>query len=228
MEQTYSKSGIIIGAAVALIIGLGGGYMIGKGMQTNSGASMSHEAKMTSNKTGELNVALDGLLREHVTTSLAVTRTIVDGGSAEKLAGAEAAQTTNAVSIAKAVGGIYGEEAQKAITTPFVEHITNSNNYAKAVAANDAAAKEMSLTALRTNLRQVADVFNSVIPSVSSDALYEALNAHETLLNQSAEAYQAGDYTKAFQLESEALTQISGGAAVLTNGIVASKPAMYK
>ncbi len=228
MEHTNSKAGMIIGIIVALVIGMGGGYAIGKSMQSNDNTSMSQDTKTTINKTGELNVALDGLLREHVTTSLAVTRTIVDGGSTEKLAGAEAAQTANAVNIAKAVGSIYGEDAQKAITTPFVEHITNSNNYAKAVAANDASAKEMSLTALRTNLRQVADVFNSVIPSVSSDALYEALNAHETLLNDSAEAYQAGDYTKAYQLESEALTQISGGATVLTNGIVASKPDMYK
>lgn len=229
MEANNSSVGVIVGIVLALAVGLGGGYLIGNGMEkSDKTVSDSQTTSMEVNKPGALNVTLDGLLREHVSTSLAVTRTIVDGESAEKLAGAQAAQTANAVGIAKAVGSIYGEDAQKAITTPFVEHITNSNNYAKAVAASDDNAKAMSLSALQANLRQVADVFHSVMPSVSSDALYDALNAHEALINQSTEAYQAGDYTKAYELESEALTQISGGAIVLTNGIVTSKPNMFK
>jgi hypothetical protein len=87
--------------------------------------------------------------------------------------------------------------------------------------------KESSLAALRVQLRNVADVFNSVIPSVSSDALYDALSAHEDLINQAAVEYNNGNFEKAYQLENDALVQISGGAEVLATGIIASKPDMF-
>lgn len=152
----------------------------------------------------------------------------VYGASEEKIAGSKAAQTANAVAIAKAVGDIYGQDAQNAITAPFVEHIAQSNNYAAAVKTGDMAAQESSLKALRAELRKVADVFHSVIPSLSSDTLYDALSAHEDLLNMAAVEYQNGNYEKAYSLENDALVQISGGADALTTGIIASKPELFK
>jgi hypothetical protein len=229
MEQNKAKTTIIVAAIVALAVGMGGGYLIGKGMNSDDTMSMnsSNASSMTA-KSAQLGVTLDGLLREHVSTSLTVTRNIVDGVSDEKMKGAEAAQTANAVAIAKAVGGIYGEDAQTAITTPFVAHITNSNKYAMAVATDDMSAQETSLAALQANLQQVADVFHSVIPSLSSDTLYGALNAHEGLLNESIKEYKAGNFEKSYMLESDALTQISGGATALSQGIVVAKPDMFK
>lgn len=230
MEQDKSKTAtIIVAAAIALVVGMGGGYLIGMGMKSDDNMSMnSGNMSSTTPKSAQLGVTLDGLLREHVSTSLTVTRNIVDGVSDEKMKGAEAAQTANAVAIAKAVGGIYGEDAQTAITTPFVAHITNSNKYAMAIAEDDMSAQETSLAALQANLHQVADVFHSVIPSLSSDTLYNALNAHEGLLNESIKEYKAGNFEKSYMLESDALTQISGGAMALSQGIVTAKPDMFK
>lgn len=228
MESSSSKVGVVIALVVALGLGMLGGYMIADRMKSddtntnNSSSSMGQSTKQV-----DLRVAMDGLLREHVSTSLAVTRNIVDGAPMEKIDGAKAAQTANAVAIATAVGGIYGEDAKTALTTPFVEHITQSNNYAQAVADGDAAAQETSLTALRAELRKVATVFNSVIPSVTTDSLYEALSAHEDLLNEAATEYKAGNFERAYALENEALKQISGGAQVITEGIVKSKPDMF-
>ena len=224
MESSTSKLVTVVAILVALGIGIFGGYMIGNNMKSDTKTTSSEQQSV---KQADLRVGLDGLLREHVTSSLVVTRNIVDGASTSKIEGAKAAQKANAVAIATAVGGIYGKDAQDAITTPFVEHITQSNNYAQAVANGDMAAQETALTALRAELRKVATVFNSVIPSVPTDALYDALSAHEDLLNQAAVEYKAGNYTKAYALENEALVQISGGADVLTTGIVKSKPDMF-
>ena len=227
MESNSSKVVIVVGVILALGIGIFSGYMLG-----NNKANMDTKQSITtsssqSTKEADLRVALNNLLREHVTSSLVVTRNIVDGASMEKIDGAKAAQTANAVAIATAVGGIYGKEAQDAITPPFVEHIAQSNNFAQAVANGDMAAQETALTALRAELRKVATVFNSVIPSVPTDTLYEALSAHEDLLNQAATEYKAGNFEKAYALENEALVQISGGAEALSNGIVKSKPDMF-
>jgi hypothetical protein len=225
MENNTSKIVAFVAVLVALGLGLFGGYMIGNNMDDMN----SNESAMTqqSTKQADLRVSLNNMLREHVTSSLVVTRNIVDGESQQKIDGAKAAQTANAVAIATAVGSIYGKDAQDAITTPFVEHIAQSNNYAKAVADGDTMAQATALTALRAELRKVATVFNSVIPSVPTDTLYEALSAHEDLLNQAAVEYKAGNFEKAYQLENDALVQISGGAEALAGGIVKSKPDMF-
>ena len=226
MESNSSK----IAFVVAIIVALGIGGLVGSmiGMNKESNMAQTSMAAPEESSAAKLRVDMNNLLREHVTSSLTVTRNIVDGASDAKLNGAKAAQTANAVAIATAVGSIYGKEAQDAITTPFVEHITQSNNYAVAVKNNDMAAQETALTALRAELRKVADIFNSVIPSVPADDLYAALSAHEDLLNQAAVEYQAGNFEKAYELENEALVQISGGADVLTKGIIAAKPDMFK
>ena len=225
MESSNSKIVAVIAVVVALGIGIFGGYMIGNnmGMMDNE----SSTATKQSTKEADLRVTMNNLLREHVTSSLVVTRNIVDGASAQKIDGAKAAQTANAVAIATAVGSIYGDDAKTAITAPFVEHIVQSNNYAQAVASGDMAAQDTALTALRAELRKVATVFNSVIPSLSADTLYDALSAHEDLLNQAAVEYKAGNFEKAYSLENDALVQISGGAEALSGGIVKSKPDMF-
>jgi len=228
MTSASTKAAVIVGIVLALAVGTFAGYMIKNNMVEMDSQTSTVTTTASSTKAADLRVTMNNLLREHVSSSLIVTRNIVDGASAEKIEGAKAAQTANAVAIATAVGGIYGEDAQTAITTPFVEHIAQSNNYAQAVADNNMAAQETSLTALRAELRKVATVFNSVIPSLPVDTLYEALNAHEDLLNQAAVAYKAGNYEEAYRLENDALVQISGGAEALSTGIIASKPDMFK
>jgi hypothetical protein len=225
MENKSSRLVAVVAVVAALAVGVFGGYAIGN-MNKDMGMKDSASTQQ-STKVADLRVGMNNLLREHVTSSLTVTRNIVDGASASKIEGAKAAQTANAVAIATTVGSVYGQEAQDAITTPFVEHIAQSNNYAQAVADGDTMAQATALTALRAELRKVATVFNSVIPSVPTDALYDALSAHEDLLNQAAVEYKAGNFTKAYELENEALVQISGGAEVLTTGIVKSKPDMF-
>lgn len=226
--NTNSKILVAVAVVIALGIGTLAGTMIGKSKDDANQMNTTTSNVAPDSASAKLRVDLNNLLREHVSTSLTVTRNIADGSSEAKLDGAKAAQTANAVAIATAVGSIYGKDAQDAITTPFVEHIVQSNNYAVAVKDGNMAAQETSLAALRVQLRNVADVFNIAIPSLSSDSLYEALSAHEDLLNKAAVEYQNGNYEKAYELENEALVQISGGADVLTTGIIESKPEMFK
>lgn len=232
MQGAHMKNSSKVFVVIAIIAALGVGTLAGAqlGMKHKESTPQANSTSMVSadSAPAKLRVDLNNLLREHVTSSLVVTRNIVDGASQQKIEGAKAAQTANAVAIATAVGSIYGKDAQDAITTPFVEHIVQSNNYAQAVKDGNMAAQESSLAALRVELRKVANVFNSVIPSLSSDTLYDALSTHEDLLNQAAVEYQKGNFEKAYALENQALVQISGGADALTTGIIASKPDMFK
>lgn len=230
-DSGKGKAGIVaVSAIVGVVLGGAIAYPIGMNMskENTMNTNSATVTSSTTTKAADLRATLNNLLREHVTTNLAVNYNIIDNVSEAKLQASMDAQTANAVAIANAVGSVYGDEAKAAVTTPFVEHLKNSNDYAKAVAAGDMAGQETSLKNLQASIRQVAVVFNSVIPSLSVDTLYDALNAHEELMNKADAAYKSGDFANAYKIENEALTQISGGADALSKGIVESKPDMFK
>jgi hypothetical protein len=189
-------------------------------------ADTSMQANASSTKAADLRVGLNNLLREHVSVSLAVTRDIVDG--APDLEASKAAQTANAVDIATAVGSIYGEEAQATITPMFVDHIDESNKFAIAVAAGDQAAKEMAVAELKEYLNDIAGFFSGAINTLPQDAVYGLLETHENLLNESIEAYKAGDFAKSYDIERQALTQAGSIGDALAKGIVETKPESFK
>lgn len=137
MNAGEIKSGVIIAAVVALLVGGVSGYAIGMGMENKSDTKSSSQAMAPTDKTNELRVGMNNLLREHVSSSLVVTRNIVDGKPQDVVDASVAAQMANAGDIATAVGMVYGEEAKEKITGLFVDHIKESNKYAVAIAAGD-------------------------------------------------------------------------------------------
>lgn len=175
----------------------------------------------------DLRVTMNNLLREHVSTSLTATRSIVSKADQSQIAAAEQAQYNNADSLAQAIGSIYGGEAQAQFNTLFKDHIEQSNKYAMATAQNDPAAKQMAQQELQEYLNQLATFFSSAIPSVQKQDVYGLLNEHEELINKSTEAYYNKDYVQSYQLEREALKQISRAADALSGGIIASMPEKY-
>ena len=228
MHKESSKMSIVIAAIVALVIGGTAGYAAG--MNKHDDSSNAHtstmQASVTTTKAADLRVGLNNLLREHVSTSVAVTRDIVD--NSPDLEASKAAQTANAVDIAKAVGSVYGEEAQATITPMFVDHISESNKFAAAVASGDQAAKEMAVVELNEYLNDIASFFSGAISTLPQDAVYGLLETHENLLNESIEAYKAGDFTKSYDLERQALAQAGSIGDALAKGIVETKPESFK
>lgn len=225
-----TKTPIIVAAVVALLVGGGAGFAIGASKMDDTANNNNGSNAMVAEPSApaaDLRVGLNNLLNEHVASSLDVTRAIVDGAPQAELDGALSAQTANAVAIAGAVGSIYGEEAQATITEQFVEHIEQSNAYASAVAAGDEAAKAEALAELREYLTDISGFFSGAIETLPQDAVYALLEEHENLLNSSIEAYNDGDFTRSYELEREALAQVSGIADALAGGIVATQPDQF-
>lgn len=228
MNENTPKSMIAIAAIVALVLGGGIGYAAGaSGSQyenTSSNANVQTSAKEPSAPAANLRVGMNNLLREHVSTSLDVTRNITDKSPQADVDASIAAQMANAGEIAAVVGSVYGKEAQAQITEMFVEHIEESNKYAQAVASGDESAKAAALTELKEYLKEISAFFSGAINNLPEDTVYALLEEHENLLNQSVEAYAQGDFARSYELERKALTQISAVADALANGIVATKP----
>lgn len=229
MESHSKWSMAAVMLVVGLLVGGLGGWAFADMNKENHDMdktmqSVSEKSPNPATKSADLRVTLNNLLREHVSSSLDVTRTIASGADESEIDGALTAQTANAVAVAGAIGSIYGEDAQKQITPMFVEHIGASNDYARAVEAGDNTAKDKAQTELNEYLKEISDFFASAIPSLDAKTVNQLLSEHEKLLNQSVEAYDSGDFEKSYAIEREALTQVSGISDALAGGIVKASP----
>ncbi len=217
---------VLTGTAVAANGGVAGATA--SSYPPSSDASQSqHMPQQYSQAAVDLRVGMNNLLREHVSVSLDATRSIADDASQWQIDGAIAAQYSNSDDLAAAVGSVYGDEAEAKFSELFREHIVESNKYAMAVANDDEAAKEEALEELQEYLNDIA-VFFSDATGLPSQAIYDLLNEHEGLINESTEAYKEGDYAKSYELEREALMQISGAADALAAAVVSSQPDKFK
>lgn len=234
MEKS-GTSAAIVSAVVALLVGGGVGYVVGNNNgdddMTSTSTSQQSSPETAANESvdssaASLRVGLNNLLREHVSTNLAVNRAIVDQDS-DKITAATAAQTANAVDLAATVGSVFGEEAEAAITEMFVEHLEESNAYAMAVQSGDAAAKEAAQTELNEYLDEIAVFFSGAIESLPKDAVLGLLSEHEVLMNKATQEYNDGNLEASFNTQREAETQASGIADALAGGIEAQFPEMF-
>jgi exosome complex RNA-binding protein Csl4 len=230
--KTLKKYSVMMPATLLVgVVGLTSGYVPGvsAGRALASDASMMTEPmhaehKKKSQAAMDLRVGMNNLLREHVSTSLDVTRGLADQAPQAQIDGAMAAQYANADALAAAVGSVYGGAAQAQFSELFKEHITESNAYAQAVGNGDPVAKEAARVELQEYLTEIAAFFSGAIPGLQAQDVYGMLNEHEELINKSTEAYKAGDFVASYQLEREALKQISMAADALSSGIIATQP----
>lgn len=229
MNNSTSKSMVMVAGIVALVLGGGIGYAAGASMDNGQSASPMANSKQVSVKepsapAADLRVGMNNLLREHVSSSLDVTRSIVDMAPQQDIDGAVAAQMANAGEIATAIGSVYGDEAKTKITGLFVDHIKELNTFASAVANGDEAAKTASLKEMETYLHEISAFFSGAIKDLPEDTVYGLLQKHEKMLNDSVTAYKNGDFNRSYEIEREALTQVSTIADALSSGVVASSP----
>lgn len=219
---------IILGIVMATVLGGLVGYMLGKGMEPDTMKMDSKSASTSTLRSVDAHLLFDGLFRQHVTTNLLVTRNVIDGAGQDKIQSSMVMQNVNIDAIANAIGGVYGDAVKSAVKASFIEHLTNSNKYAQAVATDNKVAEAQALTSLQVSLHKIADVFHSFIPTLTLDALYSMLNAHEIIMNQVAEEYKAGNFKRAYELESRSLQQTSESTRTLVKAIVDSNPYMFK
>lgn len=199
--------------------------------RNNQASATMHSEHMQSGHgqaAADLRVGLNNLVREHVSVSLDVTRSIAGNAPESKINGAIEAQYANSDALSAAVGSVYGGEAQSQFSDLFREHIAESNAYAVAVADNDQQAKQAAVMELQEYLNDIAMFFSGAIPGLQTQDVYGLLNEHEELINKSTEAYKAGDFVQSYQLEREALKQASRIADTLASAIIASQPATFQ
>jgi hypothetical protein len=191
------KATPLVGAALAAALLLSGCSMgaANDSMSSDSKAAASTETVDTVNSDGAgLRAGLTALFSDHVyLAGAAIHAALAAGGdlTEAKTAGAVAALDANSVDIAAAVGSVY-PKAEEPFLESWREHIGFFVNYTIGKATGDQAGADAAVADLTAYAASFGELMHSVVPTLSADAVKDALGMHATSLIAAIDADIAG------------------------------------
>ncbi len=184
--------------------------------------NVADQSKALTSKAGVLRLELNDLLREHVNVSLNVLRNAYKGTT--DFNDSLAALDANTVELAATIGSVYGEDAQAKFLKIWRDHIGFFAQHTTGLATNDTELTALGKANLKQYQQDIGDFFSGAVPFVMKETVVAGSGEHARLLLESMEAFDAGDYTLAYELQTQADEQISGIANLLAQGIVMQFP----
>lgn len=176
---------------------------------------------------GDLRVALDSLLTEHVVLATSATRAALGGRSDEFQAAADALDT-NSVDVSKAIGSVYGADAEKAFLPLWRKHIGFVVDYTTGLAAKDQAKADQAVQDLLAYATEFAAFLNTANPNIPKDAGADYVKDHILTLKAVIDDQAAGDVSKEFTDLRMAYMHMDGLAVVLAGAIAKQMPDKFE
>lgn len=223
-----TTSAMTVGIITA-VVGLVLGYGIAKAMPNDSGSGGSKTATSgqpdTATKAADLRVVLNALEREHVDLASTATRNGFDG-SADFKASADALDA-NSVSLAKAVGSVYGAEAETKFLEIWRSHIGFFVDYTVAAKSGNKAGMDKAVADLGGYVDAISDFLSSANPNLPREAVKQLVGDHVGLLKGAVDTYGAKDFAGSYAKQHEASEQIGKIADALSGAIVKQSPEKF-
>lgn len=224
MAESNNK-GLLVGAMLlaGLLIGGGVGYAAGNnGDNNSSNASQQSTAPSTETKAADLRVALNNLESEHVDLAAAATRAGFDGDPMFKATAG--ALDENSVALSKAVGSVYGEEAEAKFLEIWRSHIGFFVNYTVAAKAGNQAGMDKAVSDLNGYVSAISDLLGGAT-GLPKEAVAGLVTEHVGLLKAAVDKHGAGDYAGSYEAQQQARAQITNKIAdTLAGAIVKQNP----
>jgi hypothetical protein len=187
-----------------------------------SGSNVSAVATATT-PAATLRTALNALLSEHVILAAAATGAALDGRDAEFKAAAGALDA-NSVDIAKAIGSVYGTEAEQAFLPLWRRHIGFAVDYTVGVATKNAAQQQKAVDDLIAYTQDFGAFLESANPNLPKSAVADLVKHHVVTLKAVIDAQATRDYTRAYAAERAATAHMKMIADPLAQAIVKQFP----
>ena len=215
-------------AAIAAFVAVGcSGGMAGSGhgrmamAQATSPNGANGATSVT--KAAELRASLNYLMGEHILLASSATGAALAGRDAQFKAAA-AALDANSVDISKAIGSVYGQDAQDAFLPLWRRHIGFVVDYTVGVATKDKARQDKAVTDLVQYTQDFGAFLASANPNLPKDAVAELVKTHVLTLKDVIDAQAAGDQPKAFMATRTAYAHMGMIADPLAGAIVKQFP----
>jgi hypothetical protein len=143
----------------------------------------------------QLQQGLTDLLDSHVyLAAIAVSTGLGSGLDSPEFAAAAKTLDSNSVDLSKAIGSVYGKDAEKAFLKQWREHITFFVQYTEGKATGNKAMAKEALTALSNYKKDFAAFLESATEGgLPADAGADALQMHVDSLIEAIDAAIAGD-----------------------------------
>lgn len=178
-----------------------------------------------SEKAVGLRLALNHLLKEHVSLGLETLRAAYDGS--ESFEGAFSALDENSKAIAGAVGSVYGDEAESSFLEVWRGHIVFFADYTTGLKTNDDDMVDQAIADLKGYAKTAGAFFSGANPHIPADAVESLAMEHGRLVRESMMAYDQENYVRSFEIGREATEQVGMIADALAGGIVMQFPELF-
>jgi hypothetical protein len=150
-------------------------------MAADSGNTSSAMAMSKPAKAAGLKSTLNTLFQEHVYLAAAATGAALGGREAEFKAAAGALDQ-NSVAISRAIGTVYGQDAEQAFLPLWRKHIGFAVDYTVAVAGNDKAKQDRAVNDLIAYTKDFGAFFNAANPNLPSKVVADLVEHHVVTL----------------------------------------------
>src|SRR5262245_11127290 len=174
-----------------------GGMRSQDSMQSHAmhGSMMDNKEAPTS--AADLRVGLNSLLGEHVLIAAVATSHAL-GGREAAFKGAVGGLDANSVDISKAIGAVYGANAENAFLPLWRKHIGFFVDYTTGVASKDKAKQDKAVADLVGYASDFGAFLSSANPNLPKDAVANLVKGHILSLKDVVDAQAASDWPKAY------------------------------
>jgi len=223
-EETMTRTMInVVGvAATAAALAVGCSHT----MPASPAGGSAMAAPMTSmpgGKAAGLRAGLNTLLQEHVYLAAAATGAALDGRDAEFKAAAGALDQ-NSVAISKAIGAVYGTDAERAFLPLWRRHIGFAVDYTLGVASGDRAKTGKAVGDLLGYTEDFGAFLASANPNLPKNVVAGLVKHHVITLKDVIDAQASKDPAKAYMALRTAAGHMSMIADPLAEAIVKQFP----
>lgn len=184
-------------------------------------------ARPLSATASDLRSALTALLGEHVLLAASASGAAL-GGRQDEFAAAAAALDGNSVDLAKAIGSVYGAEAESAFLELWREHIDYVVDYVTGLATDDQAMSDTAVQNLIDYTPAFGAALSSLNPTLPADAVAELILDHHILTLKGVIDWQAeGDPVAAYTALRSSYAHMDSISVILAGGIAAQEAEMF-
>ena len=180
-------------------------------------------AGATDTKAAGLRTMLNLALREHVYLASAATNAALGGRDAEFKAAANALDA-NSVAVAKAIGSVYGPEAEKAFLPLWRKHIGMVVDYTVGVAGSDRAKQDKAVSDLIGYTQDFGAFLQAANPNLPKAVVADLVKHHVVTLKDVIDAQAAKDQRRAFSAQRTGAGHMQMIADPLAEAIVKQFP----
>lgn len=178
-------------------------------------------------KTGaDLRVAVNLLLAEHVNLAASATGWAMQGMNTQFTAAAGALDA-NSVSLANAIGLVYGDGAKDAFLPLWRKHIGFFVDYTTATATQDGAGRSAAVDALMGYAEDFGAFLNAANPNLPADAVASLVREHAVTLAAAIDAQANQDWPMAYELQAKAAAHMQMISDALAGAIVMQFPEKF-